>query len=83
MKKISLIVPCYNEEACLHAFAKEADRVITQMPDYTFEILFVNDGSKDNTLQIIRELACSKGLYPLSVFFKKFRKRSCHVCRLL
>ena len=54
MKKISLIVPCYNEEACLHAFAKEADRVIAQMPDYTFEILFVNDGSKDNTLQIIR-----------------------------
>ena len=76
MKKISLIVPCYNEEACLHAFAKEADRVITQMPDYTFEILFVNDGSKDNTLQIIRELAAQKDYIRYLSFSRNFGKEA-------
>ena len=76
MKKISLIVPCYNEEACLHAFAKEADRVIAQMPDYTFEILFVNDGSKDNTLQIIRELAGQKDYIRYLSFSRNFGKEA-------
>lgn len=76
MKKISLIVPCYNEEECLHAFAKEADRVIAQMPDYTFEILFVNDGSKDNTLQIIRELAGQKEYIRYLSFSRNFGKEA-------
>ena len=56
--KISVIVPCYNEEAALCFFQKEIDRVSReQMPDVAFEILYIDDGSKDNTLQEIHHLA--------------------------
>lgn len=56
--KISIVVPCYNEEAVLVFFQKEIDRVSQElMPDVTFEILYIDDGSKDNTLQEIYHLA--------------------------
>lgn len=56
--KISVIVPCYNEEAALCFFQKEIDRVSRElMPDVAFEILYIDDGSKDNTLQEIHQLA--------------------------
>lgn len=56
--KISIVVPCYNEEAALVFFQKEIDRVSReQMPDVAFEILYIDDGSKDNTLQEIHHLA--------------------------
>ena len=56
--KISIVVPCYNEEVALVFFQKEIDRVSQElMPDITFEILYIDDGSKDNTLQEIHHLA--------------------------
>lgn len=56
--KISIVVPCYNEEVALVFFQKEIDRVSQElMPDVTFEILYIDDGSKDNTLQEIHHLA--------------------------
>lgn len=57
MKLISVVVPCYNEEAVLPLFYREATRVAGLMPDYGFEFLFVDDGSRDATLQVIKELA--------------------------
>ena len=57
MKKISLIVPCYNEAEALPVFYAELDRVTHEMTEYTFELLFIDDGSKDNTLAILKELA--------------------------
>lgn len=56
MSKITVIVPCYNEEQSLHFFYEEMERVAAEMKDNTFEYLFVDDGSKDNTLACIREL---------------------------
>ncbi len=56
MKKITVIVPCYNEEEALHFYYEEMSRVMTLMNQYDFELLFVNDGSKDHTLQVIKEL---------------------------
>ncbi|MBM6929963.1 glycosyltransferase family 2 protein [[Clostridium] spiroforme] len=56
MKKITVIVPCYNEEEALHYYYEEMSRVMTLMNQYDFELLFVNDGSKDNTLHVIKEL---------------------------
>ena len=58
MKKISILVPCYNEEASLPLFYNEVTEVIssTEMKEYEWEFLFVNDGSKDNTLSIIKQL---------------------------
>ena len=49
-EKISIIVPCYNEEEALPIFYKEIDKVSKSMKSVDFEILFINDGSKDNTL---------------------------------
>lgn len=57
MKKITVIVPCYNEEEALNYYYEEMSRVMTLMKQYDFELLFVNDGSKDQTLQVIKELA--------------------------
>ena len=55
MRKISLIVPCYNEEEALPIFYKEVARVSAGMPEFEFEFLFVDDGSKDRTSQILAE----------------------------
>ncbi|MCD8004064.1 MAG: glycosyltransferase family 2 protein [Oscillospiraceae bacterium] len=56
MKKLSLIVPCYNEQEALPLFYAEAAKVVQSMPcDYEF--IFVNDGSKDETLSLLRQMA--------------------------
>lgn len=39
-KKITLIIPCYNEEACLQAFDQEMNLIVEQMTEYEFEIFF-------------------------------------------
>ena len=57
MKKISLIIPCYNEAETLPLFSKEISSVMQRMDDYEFEIIFVNDGSNDKTLLILKEFA--------------------------
>lgn len=58
MKKISIVVPCYNEEESLPLFYKEANKVTEKMKAKAeFEFVFVNDGSKDNTLEELRNLA--------------------------
>ena len=58
MKKlISVIVPCYNEQEVLNMFYDEITRVAGEMTGYDFEFIFVNDGSRDNTLAICKQLA--------------------------
>ena len=57
MKKISLIIPCYNEESCLPAFDREIAKLVEQMQGYQFEILYINDGSADGTLAMIRRFS--------------------------
>ena len=57
MRKISLIVPCYNEEEALPIFYEEVARVSASMPEYEFEFLFVDDGSKDRTLELLQEIS--------------------------
>ena len=54
---ISIIVPCYNEEESLRIFHEAVKKTEAMLPDYRFEILLVNDGSKDKTLEVMRELA--------------------------
>ena len=54
---ITLIVPCYNEEESLPLFYRAVCEVAREIPEYEVTMLFVNDGSKDGTLGIMRELA--------------------------
>lgn len=56
MKTISILVPCYNEAKSLALLFDELNRVISQMDMYNWEVLFVNDGSRDNTMEVIRDL---------------------------
>lgn len=55
--KISIVVPCYNEEESLELFYKEFSECIKKIEDITYELLFVNDGSKDKTIDVILDLA--------------------------
>lgn len=55
-KIISILVPCYNEEVVLNQFYQRLSQVITNIPRYDFQFMFINDGSKDRTLDIMREL---------------------------
>ena len=54
--KISIIIPAYNEEESLPLLYDRLNNVISKLKNYEFEMLFINDGSKDNTLKIIKNL---------------------------
>lgn len=56
MKTISILVPCFNEAQSLEMLYEEIVRVISTLDDYRWEVLFVNDGSRDNTMEVIKGL---------------------------
>ena len=74
--KISLIVPCYNEEASLSSFYGELNTVSASMPDYEFEYLFIDDGSRDNTLGIIKDFSKNDPRVKYISFSKNFGKEA-------
>ena len=55
--KLSLVAPCYNEEGNVRLFCEEAGKILA---GYDYEIVFINDGSKDGTLKVLRELYAEK-----------------------
>lgn len=55
--KVSLIIPCYNEQEALPIFYKEVTKVMSGIAGYDYDLVFVNDGSKDDTLKILQDLA--------------------------
>ena len=55
MKIVSIIIPCYNEQASLPKLYNELTKVIDGVGEYRFEIFFINDGSRDQTIDIIKE----------------------------
>ena len=56
MKTITILIPCYNEENSIDLLYEHLQNVITQLKEYNFQVLLVNDGSKDNTLAKMHEL---------------------------
>ena len=56
MKKISILIPCYNEESSLPLLFPELTAMMDGITGYEWEILFVNDGSQDKTIELIRDL---------------------------
>lgn len=76
MKKISLIIPCYNEEACLRLFDVEMAKIVEQMKNYEFEILYINDGSKDDTLNVIRQISKRRSYAHYLSFSRNFGKEA-------
>lgn len=57
MDKISIIVPCFNEEDVVSMFYQETAKQLHRIPDIDYELLFINDGSKDHTASVLKELA--------------------------
>ena len=57
MKKVTILIPCYNEEQSLPLLYQELSSLIDNHQAYDWEILFVNDGSKDNTIHLIKQLS--------------------------
>ena len=55
MKNVTIIVPCYNEEEMLPLFLKKAEELFIDNDKYSFDFIYVDDGSKDKTLEILRE----------------------------
>lgn len=75
-KLISVIVPCYNEASALPFFFEEIDRVIGAMPEYNFEAIYVDDGSSDGTLDVIRERASKDPKTRYVSFSRNFGKEA-------
>ena len=77
MEKISIIVPCFNEEKALPLFYEELNKNIKEFPETVeFEILFVDDGSKDNTLEVIKNLQSSNQNIRYISFSRNFGKEA-------
>lgn len=76
MKKISIVVPCYNEEESIPLFYEEINKTSKEIKDYDFEFIFVNDGSKDNSALIMKELAKKDKRVKFIDFSRNFGKEA-------
>ena len=77
MKIISIIVPCYNESDSLPIFRKELHKVIDELNhQYIFEIIYINDGSKDATLDILKSFAKEDSSVKYISFSRNFGKEA-------
>ena len=75
-KKVSIIVSCYNEAKALPLFYKEIDKVTTKMSEVEFEFMFVDDGSSDNTLSLLKEYASKDKRVRFLSFSRNFGKEA-------
>lgn len=76
MKKCSVVVPCYNEEETIDIFYEEMMKYLPNMQDLEFEFIFVDDGSKDNTLQVIKNLSNKDERVKYVSFSRNFGKEA-------
>lgn len=76
MEKISIVVPCYNEEKSLPLFYKEIDKVSKKMKSVVFELLFIDDGSNDKTLELLKDFSKKDKRVKYLSFSRNFGKES-------
>ena len=76
MDKITVAVPCYNEEAALRPFFEVVTKVAEDMSYVDFEFLFINDGSRDKTMDVILELAARDDRVKYISFSRNFGKEA-------
>lgn len=73
---ISVIIPCFNEEDVLPIFYKEICKIVENLKEYRFEFIFINDGSKDATLDIIKNLSNQDERVKYISFSRNFGKEA-------
>ncbi|MDO4966400.1 MAG: glycosyltransferase family 2 protein [Lachnospiraceae bacterium] len=80
MSLLTVIVPCYNEEEAIPFFYEEMGKTIekfkTDFPDVSFELLFIDDGSKDGTLKVLKELRSKDERVHYVSFSRNFGKEA-------
>ena len=76
MNKISVVVPCFNEEEVLSVFYKKTSEVLNEIDGITYELLFVDDGSKDHTKDILRALSLKDDRCEFVSFSRNFGKEA-------
>lgn len=72
MKKISVVIPMYYEEEVANECYNRVEKVLSSIPNYEYEIIFVNDGSKDKTLSILEEIAKKNNNVKVISFSRNF-----------
>ena len=82
MKKITIIIPAYNEEESLPFLYERLEKLINSIQNYEFEILFVNDGSKDNTINLIKEYREKDSRISYVDFARNFGKETAMIAGL-
>lgn len=81
MKKLSIIVPCYDEQETVELFIREMEKVETEMP-LKFEYIFINDGSSDETLRVLKNAASLKENINFISFSRNFGKEAALIAGL-
>ena len=76
MKTLDLIIPCYNEEAVLPLFYEAVRKTLAALPDCRATLLFVDDGSTDGTLQVLKAFAARNGAVRYLSFSRNFGKEA-------
>ena len=76
MKKLSVIFPCFNEEESIPLFYKEINKVSKNMKYVSFEFIFVNDGSMDKTLEVIKKIRKKDNRVRYISFSRNFGKEA-------
>lgn len=76
MDKLSLIIPCYNEEQALPFLYAEINRLAVNMSAQDFEFIFINDGSKDKTLEVIKSFKAEDDRVHYVSFSRNFGKEA-------
>ena len=76
MKTVDIIVPCYNEAEGLDLFYDETEKVVSRIAGYEFSYIFINDGSRDGSLGIMRELAAEHPRVHYISFSRNFGKEA-------
>lgn len=76
MEKVSLVVPCFNEEEVLPYFYEEFCRVAEQLSDYNVEVIFIDDGSKDQTLSVVKKFSEKDARVKYLSFSRNFGKEA-------
>jgi len=76
VSKLSIIVPCYNEEEVIPVYYNEVTKVLSDMKTVEYELIFIDDGSRDNTLSILRSLSESDPYVRYISFSRNFGKEA-------
>lgn len=76
MKTVDLVVPCYNEQEVLTTFFQVTDEIVQKLDGYRFNYIFINDGSRDDTLLLIKGLAATYDYVHYVSFSRNFGKEA-------